>query len=49
MTVSYLIDFDQAIFYLHDQPLGRVDLNRAQFIGLPKTERIYHGITVSRT
>jgi len=49
VTISYLIDLNQAVFFLHDEPLGRVDLDRARYIGLPKTPLTYHRITVERT
>jgi transposase InsO family protein len=49
MTISYLIDFHQAVFFLDSEPLGRVDLDRARYIGLPKTPLTYHRITVERT
>lgn len=48
-VVSYFIDFDQAVFFLNDKPLGRVDLDRAAYIGLPSSHRAYHRITVERT
>lgn len=47
-TITYLIDLDQAVFFLGDLPLGRVDLDRARYIGLPKTPLQYHRITVER-
>jgi transposase InsO family protein len=49
VTISYLIDLRQAVFFLDGEPLGRVDLDRARYIGLPKTPSTYHRITVERT
>lgn len=48
-TISYLIDLRQAVFFLDGEPLGRVDLDRARYIGLPKRPLRYHRITVERT
>lgn len=49
MTISYVIDFRHAVFFLAGEPLGRVDLDRARYIGLPKGQLDYHRITVKRT
>ncbi len=48
-TISYLIDLRQAVFFLDGEPLGRVDLDRARYIGLPKKPLTYHPIRVERT